>query len=111
MSTTQNNDRNVWGEESHHNNMDSDRWLNDANFQQQSENESRQKDFGNTQNQDDSFYENSYGTGSDSSRSLLTTGNEMVFENDHEGQHLDDEYDAAKRDNDQWNKSKPNLDS
>src|SRR3954468_16044213 len=35
---------------------------------------------------DNSKYDNSYGMGSDSSRSLLMTGNEMVFENDHEGQ-------------------------
>lgn len=46
----------------------------------------------------DERYENSYGMGSDSSRSLLMRGNEMVFENDHEGQELDDVWDAAQRD-------------
>lgn len=47
---------------------------------------------------EDERYENSYGMGSDSSRSLLMRGNEMVFENDHEGQELDDAWDAAQRD-------------
>lgn len=47
---------------------------------------------------DDSRYNNSYGMGSDSSRSLLTRGNAFVFENDHEGQELDDAWEAVQRD-------------
>ncbi|RZJ70520.1 hypothetical protein [Flavobacterium sp.] len=47
---------------------------------------------------DDEKYSNTYGSSSDSSRSLLTRGNEMVFENDHEGQSFDDSWDAAARD-------------
>ncbi|NUY82177.1 hypothetical protein HUK80_14830 [Flavobacterium sp. MAH-1] len=47
---------------------------------------------------DNERFDNSYGMGSDSSRSLLMRGNEMVFENDHEGQELDDAWDAAQRD-------------
>lgn len=47
---------------------------------------------------EDEKYDNTFGSGSDSSRSLLTRGNEMVFENDHEGQEFDDSWDAANRD-------------
>ncbi|MBD3583843.1 hypothetical protein [Flavobacterium selenitireducens] len=47
---------------------------------------------------DDERYSNSYGSSSDSSRSLLTKGNEMVFGNDHEGQEYDDAWEAAQRD-------------
>ena len=48
---------------------------------------------------DEERYSNSYGSNSDGSRTLLTRGNEMVFENDHEGQEYDDSWDAANRDN------------
>lgn len=47
---------------------------------------------------DEERYENSYGSGSDSSRSLLTKGNEMVFGNDQEGQEYDDAWESAQRD-------------
>jgi|GEM_PF-2956555 len=47
---------------------------------------------------DEERYSNSYGSNSDSSRTMLTEGNEMVFGNDHEGQDYDNAWEAAQHD-------------
>lgn len=51
---------------------------------------------------EESFFDNSYGSGSDSSRNILFEGNEMIFENDPEGRAQDRDYQQARRENEDW---------
>lgn len=51
---------------------------------------------------DDSFYMNSYGSGSDSARNMNLRSNPMAFDNDTEGLEQDESYGNARRENRDW---------